>query len=353
MAWLERRKGPTGFRFRVAWRVGDDMRKGPWIDRKTDAEQALRSTEAIQAAAEPLKRGAKVETWETLVEKYCTYKRVAKKRSAAHLEKVHGTMLRLGKEHGWRDAESVTAEDCGKLCPYHGRVVRAVLNYARNILEQRINVKALSERQEKQTSKPKVLLEPALVAQLVSAAGVWSAGDGALAHMISTYGHRAESLVNLKVSALAGDHLTLRVKSQDTHRHPLLPATLKILRALAAGRGKDEPLFVGHLGVPWESGKAFSAWWGHSVAKGHPGAGILGLRRFAITGMLALGLDAKTTASITGHRTVDLLLNTYAQTSEARQQDAMAAMQKVKRVAGGAPATQMLPKRRHKSFKGP
>jgi integrase len=110
----------------------------------------------------------------------------------------------------------------------------------------------------------------------------------------------------------------MRVKSGDIHRHPLIPESITRLTALAKDRKSESPLFIGHLGKPWASGSDLSAWLCHSL-----GCGVLALRRYAITRMLDLGLDARTAASITGHRTPSLLLNTYARTNETRQLEAV------------------------------
>jgi hypothetical protein len=67
-----------------------------------------------------------------------------------------------------------------------------------------------------------------------------------------------------------------------------------------------------------------------------PGGGYYDLKRYAISTMLGRGVDAKAVASITGHRTVSLLLNTYARTNESRQQAALAAIAGAR--APGCPA---------------
>jgi integrase len=59
----------------------------------------------------------------------------------------------------------------------------------------------------------------------------------------------------------------------------------------------------------------------------HPhDAGVYALKRYAISRMLGLGLDPRTIASITGHRTVSLILDRYARTHEDRQRAALAAL---------------------------
>lgn len=98
-------------------------------------------------------------------------------------------------------------------------------------------------------------------------------------------------------------------------------------------------MLIGHKGRAWRSGGETAKWIPQCAKAEHDAAvakgegreifsliGVLRLRRFAISGMIALELDGKTVASITGHRTVSLLLNTYARTSEKRQTAAVEAL---------------------------
>jgi len=98
------------------------------------------------------------------------------------------------------------------------------------------------------------------------------------------------------------------------------------------GKRKAGPLLIAPTGKPWASGQHASAWFWHFVGAG---VGIYQLKSYAISRMLAGGLDLATVASITGHRTPAVLLR-YARVNQDRQLAAL-------RVISGDRATPVLP----------
>ena len=249
---------------------------------------------------------------------------------------------------GWERLEEAMPELLASLRPHYFRLVKSVLNYAHRTLLLHVDQNAINVRPLKVAKRPKrPLLPPDDIQALVDKCAASCPGNGALAHLLATYGHRAENLVRLTASALQIDAngtgwLTLKVKSGDIIRHPLAPASLPQLQPLAAAATAASPkkwpqsidhngataplLFINHLGVPWKDGQAFAAWFHHSVSCG------IGyydaFKRAAITSMLDT-VDATTVASITGHRTVSLLVNTYSRTNADRQLAALAAIKPV------------------------
>jgi integrase len=324
MASLER----NGKGWRYVWRENGTRKKSKTFKNKLIASRKMDAFEKSELAKKPLHPG-KVLAWSDLVDRYVASR---SDRTESHQVKAKKTLTTLGADHGWKSAGQVSPASCERLLPYHGRMLRALLRYAAETLDQAVDARVLRIRQKKSPKKPADLLTDDQLATLLAAAATWHPSNAILAHMIARYGHRAESLVALTCSSLTDNFLTLRVKSGDTHRHPLLAEDIDLLHTLTCGRPGDDAMFIGHLGRPWAHGSEFAAWWGHQVASSAPfpsgrKPGILDLRRLAITGMLD-HIDAKTTASITGHRTVSLLLDTYARTNEERQRNALLAIEK-------------------------
>ncbi len=316
MASLERH----GTGWRVVWREagrGSKKHKSRIYANKILAGQAMREIDAHLAAAKPYDLGRPL-SWSDLIARYCAGR--TDRTCDAHRTKLAKVLATLAAKHGWTHASDPTPAQTAALTPYAARVTRALLRYASNHLGQRVNPAALAScRSPAPRRQPADLLTPERVAEIQAAADKWHQVDGLIIHLVSTYGHRVDSILRLTRKDFDGQHLTLLLKSKDQHRHPLLPETIKRLRALPGG---GPPVSTGHLGRAWEDGAEFSRWAAHSL-----GCGILPLRRFAITRLLdGCKGDARTAASITGHRTPSLLLNVYSRTNEDRQRTALSAL---------------------------
>lgn len=331
MASLERR----GRTWRVVWRIAGAKRHLDGLRTKAEAQAARARIEGELAAMRPVRAGA-VLSWAELLARYCADR--ASRVTESHLDQVRRSISKVSA--GWAsvgDCRIATLPSC--LTGYDRRCLRGLLAFARD-LGQPVDAAVIRHlRPQPQRAAPRLLLTDDQVAWMQAEAGHWGPGDGGIVHMIATYGHRSESLIRLAKDAvdLAGARITLRVKSGDTISHPLIPATVERLRSMMAAHA-GRHLFPAHLsgGDPWPSAKVFASWFCHHIgARIGKGAGILGLRRYAITRMLGLGLDARTIASITGHRTVSLLLNTYAQTNEQRQLAAVSALSAAADVPSG------------------
>jgi integrase len=307
--WLER----TGQGWIVRWRVAG---RGS----ETGQSRPLKNRPAAESAARPAKGGTL--PWAELVERWQAHhgQHESPRRYVAQ-----GALLlrRLAAEHRWSATHDVRADAVSRVHAGGRRVLFAFLRWAELHQGQTIDRRALIPAKPPARKPERPLLTDAQVAAIQAKAEAVAAGNGALVHLIATYGHRAENLVRATVDAFdPAGWLTLTVKGGDRIRHPLLPEAVDLLRALAVGRAQSDPLFPSHLGRPFDSGSAFSSWFTHSLA----GHGYYDLKRYAISRMLAGGVDAKTVASITGHRTVSLLLNTYARTNEDRQKAALLAI---------------------------
>jgi integrase len=313
MATLER----NGKGWRVVWRENSTRRKSKTYCGKIEASRAMRQIEAHLAATKPYEAGTAL-SWADLIARYVTTR--VTRTTQAHRDKLAKVLTALAQSRGWTHASDPTPDQTAALRPYEARVVRALLRFAGTHCQQRISPAALAAcRSPSPRRRPVDLLNPDQVAAIQDAADKWHPNDGAIVHLVATYGHRIESLLKLTRADYDGSRLTLHLKSGDQHRHPLLSETRARFDALPGG---GPPIHTGHLARPWRSGAEFATWALHSL-----GTGILPLRRYAITRLLdhANG-DARTVASITGHRTPSLLLNTYARTNEDRQTKLMAAL---------------------------
>lgn len=323
MASLEK----IGKKYRVVWREGGreaPRRKSELFETKKEAVAAQRRIEAQVASRRALGPG-RMLGWADLVVRYCASR--TERTTEGHRRSVERVALALGERQGWATCADVHPEEVSVLGTQATRYVRALLHYAQD-LGMIIDPRAISAcKSRTPRRKPTDLLTHEEVADLQAKADAWAPADGLLVHLISRYGHRAQSLIKLRrrdIDLVTGT-ITLPLKSGDLHRHPLLPETLDRYRALIELPGTpDDFLLVGHHGRPWASGLEAASWMGHCL-----GVGVLPLRRYAITHLLdAVGGDARTAASITGHRTPSLLLNVYARTSETRQAVAIEALSK-------------------------
>lgn len=356
MPWIERH----GDGYRVGWRAGGRKSPKEYSDALPSKAEAVAESKAIAARLAALagRRPRAAEPWAAMVTRFLASRE--KTATEAHRAQMDGCLAALAAEHGWKGTADVRPTQCLGLKPYHGRVLRAFLRYAiladQQVDPRCIMVRPLRERKAER-KRESALLSDQEVADLIAAAGKWSDGSGALAHMIAMYGLRSESLIRLPCSALASaedgscGELRLVVKSGDSLVVPLRSDSLELLRKLAQWRRPDDPLFPSHHnGTAWKSGQAFAAWWGHSVAMDQRGRGILDLRRWATTRqMAAAGQNAKAVADAQGRRTVALVAQVYQRSTTAEREGVFMgqpALPKPSSVPPGAP------KRSRKSLTG-
>lgn len=312
--------------WRVVWREGGAGSKRHFSEVREDKNDARSDADLIRArlvAAKELTAGRVRLPWAEVVDRWAATRAPGRYRLEA---------VKYFKAKPWVDTMAVTVAHAAGLPANWQRGLKSILRWAKRLLNQPVDPQVLDLPVTKPRRRPETpLLEDGVVAQVQIDADGWSPGTGALVHLLITYGHRAESLVRLTIDAvdMKKGTLTIPVKSGDVIRHPLLPETVARIRALAKRKG---PLFRNHLGVGWVDGAHFATWFNHTM-----GFGYYDLKRWAISRMLAAGLDAKTVASITGHRTVNLLLNTYMRTNHTRQLAALEVIQTLNMSAGCQP----------------
>lgn len=304
----------------VRWREGG--RGSPLLaatyQTKTLASQAAREIEARINRQKPARSQA-VILLPDLVQMWLD------SRPQTYRAKVEAEIQRaLGPRTQWRVAADIDRAGVMGLKAGEARLVKALLRFAGG-LGQRVDPGALMARRARQKRPGPSLLTDEQAAAAQELADSWGPCYGLAVHLVRTYGHRPASLCACSIGALEGELLTLPVKGGDIHRHPVLPETVERWSAAAAGRDPGEPVLLHSEGRPWKSSTSLTSWYYHQIGQAaHPhDQGIYALKRWAISRMLAAGLDAVTVASLTGHRTPSLLMDVYARTHEGRQAAAL------------------------------
>lgn len=320
---------PHGNGYRCVWREGGRGSKRHWSETKESKREATVDAEVIRArllAAQPLKAARVRLSWAEVAQRWHDSRPPGRYRTEG-LADLHVL--------AWKSTEDATPDAVSKLKLGLRRLVNSALRYARVNLKQRVDPDVGDlplPRSSRPTKEEPALLTPKEIDALVREAATWSPGNGVLAHLCATYGHRAASLVGLTGEAidLRAGTISLPVKGGGRVTHELHPVSLAMLKALGPRAGV--PLFINHLGVPWRTGKMFAEWFYHrcgvtALGKGKtPGrkVGYYQAKSAAITAMLKeTGNDAKTVASITGHKRPSLLLDVYARTNAKLQAKAL------------------------------
>jgi hypothetical protein len=203
--------------------------------------------------------------------------------------------------------------------------LKTLLRYALNVQRQPVDPGALGVPPRKRREKPMpVLLAQWEVDWLLALAQV-RGGDGALAAFdhLATYGCRPIDVCRCDVgdfNPTAGEITYRDIKNHDTVTHPLLPRHVERYRAMTRGRAADEPFFLNPYGERWRISRAktkskskedraeqMTSWYWTNVSRKLMAGnrrGLLCLKDYAISRMDALGIDDRTKALFTGHRTL-------------------------------------------------
>jgi hypothetical protein len=347
MPYLEKR--PDGYRIR--WRDGgrgSKIHSSPTFSTKLEAQTYQRTLTQKQAAAKPVKDPCRAIPLSELIERYFlartskTNDPAARKRYDA--EYRQRLVLLLQQFPSWRYASDITPHDLQQLPIGRRRYARILVRLAASLGQQLCpGILHLRLPGKKHRPTPDLLTTDQISAVIASAEEIGPTAS-LVVHLLSTYGHRPETIAALSQENYnpSDQTLTLAIKGGDIHRHPILKITAdKIATAqkwlskiLGRPLRPTDPLCPCPNPRPptqrWPHGRAIGHWYRRTIgAKIHPESdGIYQLKRYAITNMIAvLKLDPKTVASITGHRTVSLLLQNYSSTNLDRQKSALSALQ--------------------------
>lgn len=311
----------------VRWREGGRNRTSPRFGTEAEAADFRDDLDERQVVASKPDPRIRME-WAELVKRFVA-DRVARGHYAGrYANRVRAQLLAIGTVNKWRTAADVPATAKAGLQVGHRRSLVALLRFAIQI-DQPVDRRFFDARNPPRKAPLRAdLITDDQAAQAQTLAASKGPHAAALVHLLATYGHRPESLCQATVGAvnLAAGKIDLEVKGHRRVRHPLLPETVAVLRPIVEGRPASAPLFLDPHGEPWGTGQRFARWYQHQIgATAHKdAAGVYQLKRWAISGMLARGLDAVTVASITGHKTPSLLTDLYGRVNDQRQTAAMA-----------------------------
>lgn len=323
---------------------------GQVFDRKADAAAEKRRVEREQRVRREMKRAgagrvlslpAVLGLWKTSSEA------TGGTRSSFRAEK-HRVLSQLVEARGWRTVADVTpaaidawrTERNGRGTDKPLQMLKTLLRYAGATLRQPIDLAALDvpARRRPEKQMPTLLTQPEL--DWILALAQVRGGDQALFILdhLATYGCRPVDACKLEVRDFDADAATLRLrdtKNGTTVVHPLLERHVERYRGLCRGRAEGDPLFLNPYGERWRivSGKKreeqraeqLTSWYWNNVSRHlHAGGqrGILCLKDHAISRMDALGIDDRTKALFTGHKT----LGVFARYKGTNQQRARAAL---------------------------
>lgn len=320
MASLTRR----GAAYRLHWRENGKQRTATYPN-KREALTAQRAIDARLDARKPASSRPTIPLAE-LAHRYLA------QRASKYNDEDRRTIARALENHThWQHPADPTRDELLALPIGQYRLVRAILRYAASI-GQPVDPCLPLLRRPGPARKPKpALITSSQVSAALERAQLWGHAQHLAVHLIAAYGHRPVSIAGLSIAALntATQVLTLPIKSGDIHAHPVLPATANLWRLAAGGRPSTEHILLHSGGEPWKDGRSLANWYYNHIGRiAHPeDPGIYALKRWCISHLLG-SEDAKTVASIMGHRTISILQNTYARTNETRQRAALAAIEK-------------------------
>jgi len=310
---------PRGYR--LEWRA-DGQRHTRLYATKSEALPAKRNIEAKLAAKHTARRGGAL-TLAQLIDQWLD----SRPQTYRHHDEAAMRLL-LARHPGWTAPGAITRDDLLALPIGHYRLLRAALRYGAAMGQEVPESLLQSQRRRSPATPAADLITDDQVAAAQASADRWGPCYGLAVHLVSRYGHRPASIVACTVASLSDQRLTLPIKGGDIHRHPVLPETATRWLAAGGSRPPDAPILIHSGGCPWKSSTSLTSWYYHHIGTVHhpDDPGIYALKRYAITRMLDRGIDARTIASITGHRTPSLILDRYSRTRDDRQRRAIDAI---------------------------
>lgn len=332
MAWYE--KASTGFRarFAVPGKASDGV--GPVLPTLEAAKQW-----AIDHGHDR----ADLDTIAELIKRWRDVKTAEKRNRISYLDEVEHELTTLAAERKWVRWRDITmpAIDQWKIDTGGVNVskrlacLQALLRWGWRQYGLNIDPVVLRHRLAKAPRKvvADVLLTEKQVARIMTAATAKGPQVAALIHYLSTYGARPISACTRLVKDVKFDQAELLVDGKHSGQwsHALLPKTLDYFAACTKDRGLDEPLFLDpRSGRGWEIGPDHAAsslcdWYLRTLGRplvGRELQGIYHLKRYAITRMLARGMDPATVAKFTGHLDLSQVL-VYARANQVTTRSAL------------------------------
>lgn len=335
-----------GYRIKVTAGRGQPARYVGGFRSKGAAELEAQRITLRARAALPVAPGQRLTLLDLLTRMVAARSGGTQPRDAWTLEQAEKRIkkhLRLGKWTHPEDMTPASIETWRTKNPKSvgvGRLLRALLNYAKDIHGQSVHPQAIALLRPHKPARrtPGALLTDQEAAAAQAAGDGLSASCGAVVHCLSTYGWRAITAAKMVVGDVTGDVIRCQIKGDHLLEHPLLAATMARLRPLLA-RDPGDPLFVSP-----ETGNAWPTHSTGSISDRFPtliGQPQYALKRYAISSMLERGMSLKAIQSFTGHMTISQLLR-YARINEGKQREALQQLATIRESWNSAPAVQKL-----------
>jgi integrase len=346
-AWIESRK--RGW-FRVRWRKDGKKFASHVFFNRADAEQKLSEISndlSVAKEASGSTRGVALSIDAMLV-KWAASRSSEGGVRPSYIQEVTAQITKLSEALEWKNVRDITAESIdrwrssipnGKGTDKPLASVKSVLNWARRSLRQPVDATVLTIPPRKRPRKlpPTLMNDAEFSAVLARAKSLAGERVSLLLECLGTYAWRPIDACKLECGSVDVGGITLKAtKNGDAVRHPLLPEHAARLCALAADRKPEEKLFLDPLKREWRISKlgqaeGLSSWYkvniGEAIfAEGSGRTGIYCLKDRAISAMEDAGIDDRTKASFTGHRTLRVF-DHYRATNPQR---ALAALTKLK-----------------------
>lgn len=248
---------------------------------------------------------------------------------------------------GWEYTNQITADAVSEWRSSRERghtkpiaQLQSMMRWARSVLKQPIDEDLLNLAKVTPPPRPAPpLLTADQVVAIVARAYTFGESIGTAIEHLSIFGCRPIDLCRLNVGSW---NRTTRMLTHETTKsrtrpsHPIKAPFEKHaarLDRLSAGRRADAPLFLSPTGERWEidprgTAREIGDWyWWHisatipSIAPNQRGIGLL--KDYAISNLEAAGVDDRTKALFTGHRTLSVF-ERYKTTNDTRAEAALA-----------------------------
>lgn len=352
---------PTGG-YQVRWYDGRRNARGKLIetggqvfDRKPDATAEKRRVERAQRVRREVRQASsgRVLSIDALLEHWRRASVTQKSSRASYQAEKVRVLTALAEAQRWHTVVDITPDAIGRWrasCEGVGtdkplQMLKTLLRHA-VVLRQPVDPGALLVPARRRARRPIPTLLMQWEVDWCLALAQVRGSDNALFILdhLATYGCRPVDACKVTVgdfNAAAGE-LTLReTKNGETVTHPLLPRHVERYVAISSGRLTADRLFLNPYGEPWrvmparakskvkeERAGQLTSWYKTNVAEWLLPAtqrGIYCLKDFAISSMDGRGIDDRTKALFTGHKTLGVFAR-YKATNKQRARHALGLM---------------------------
>jgi integrase len=321
-----------------------------------EAEQLRRELDAEARARRELRtlRPGIVVPLATVLGSWARWTVANEQASEHHAAEVARILGRLIEARGWTTTRDVTTQAITAWRAEGGGterklgLLKTLLRYARAHLRQPVDEHVLhtAAKRVEHRPPPDLLTSDQVRALIGRARDRGGEHAGAIVEHLATYGCRPIDACRLRVrdfNPSTGMITLRRVKGGGGATHPLKPEHVQRYRALCANREPNAPLFLSPYGDGWRHARSAGQlvdWYTANVSEyllPRPQRGLYALKDYAISTMDRAGIDDRTKALFTGHRTLAVFAR-YKTTNQERAAAAIAALARPGFAPGSAPA---------------